>query len=510
MSRTKQIGILAGVIAAFVAMVLFPTYSLPIFGLALSGGIGYWLYKKYGSATSPRVKNSFSRHDAFRVTGTGAMISLALAADLIVGLSFIGLLLLLLVLFWLLPYWPGLVQRLANEPNENRPRAETHPEMTRVQRAQKEANVDAYKPSTFALFTFIKPGRIKAIVRGQRFMRFIMRFDGMTFIGDLKRGTDKAIPINRREYWDVKTTPEDADDSHPIPRALRKGKLDMLWLWSRHVYNLTGAVFTGIPPFQTVEVYELEQLVKVISSERDEEGEFRFVSRKDVSDHVRAAEFQFFVQIPSAETNDQVKVQLQFGLTVMCVNPYRTFYDTDNRWASRLLTAVAQEVSTKVRTLGYKEVIAADPNDPETWNQLIGPIMALNSKTKGKKGKRDAKHGLEAIGLYIKEAELFNADVFDPKLAAALADVAQAKADKEARQLRADAEKYAVDTIAAAAARHGTYGHLALQVEGNVRTAAAATKNGGDVILNIGAAQGEAVDPKTAFLKKSITGGGSE
>tara|TARA_B100000508_G_C11450506_1_gene273761 strand:- start:259 stop:1779 length:1521 start_codon:yes stop_codon:yes gene_type:complete len=498
-----------GIAIVVAALTVAATLTWGILGLAVSSVVilvlAWWLgvFKNLRTETK---KSKLTIHDIVRVATLVGLTFLALLASPVVGIAFGALIAILFALLWVLPYVPGLVQALANDPNEFRPQVETTPAMSRVEKAKLEASVAPYEESTFALFTFIKPGRVKAIIRGERFMRFIMRFDGMTFVGDVKRGTGDEIPMNRREYWDVKVTEENQDDSHPIPRSLRKGKFDLLWLWSRHVYDLTGAVFTGIPPFQTVEVYELEQLIKVLSSQEGDEGEFVLIPRKDYSDHVRAAEFQFFVQVPSAETKDQVKVRLQFALTVMITNPYRAFYDTDNRWASRLFTAVANEVSSTVRALPYKEVIAADKNTKTARNPLLKPILRLNPDATGT-GARAAAHHIGQIGLYIKEAELLDAEVADPNLADALADVAKSKADKEARQNRADAETYAVDNIAAAARRHGEYGRLALMVEGNVRTAAAATEDGGDVILNIDSARGEQVDPRTAFLRKSINGG---
>lgn len=503
------------------AVMLFGWIALA--AVVILGGIGatwhFGLFKKK-ETFDVTEKAKFTHHDLWRIVGLVIVLGLAAQADWWVGALFLGTLAFLLALPWVLPYFPGLVQALSNNPNEFRPKVETTPSMSRVEKAKQEANVGSYEPSTLAFFTFIKPGRIKAIVRGERFQRFIMKFDGMTFSGEQQFKVneakevvsivdeDKRLQRNQREYWDVEKnkTGKIDNDSHPIPLSLRKGVLDMTWLWSRHVYELTGAVFTGIPPFQTVEVYELEQLVKVISSESGDEGEFVFVSWKDYSDHVRAAEFQFFVQVPGAETKDQVKVRLQFALTVMIENPYRAFYETDNRWASRLFTAVVQEVSANVRALSYKEVIAADKNVKSARNPLLKPILRLNADATGI-GSRAAAHDIGEIGLKIKGAELIDAEVADAKLAEALADVARSKADEEARKNRANAEAYAVDNVAAAARKHGEYGRLALTVEGNVRTAAAATKDGGDVILNIDGTRGEQVDPRTAFLRKSISGG---
>lgn len=484
--------------------------GIPIF-LAVACAVAWKLgfFKKVRNVKQTLKSEPLNTRDGIRIAVVISLIFLAILADPIVGALLIGIPLVLIILLFALPYAPGLVAKLSNDPNEFREQPETTAEMSRVEKAKLEASVGSYEASTNALFSFIKPGRIKAIIRGQRFIRFIMRYDSKTFSGDLKRGTAEEIPMNRREYWNVEDTPSDAVDSHPIPHSLRNGKFDLLWLWSRHVYDLTGGVFTGIPPFQTVEVYNLELLIKVLGSEAGSEGEFVLIPYKDFSDHVRAAQFQFFVQVPGAETKDQVKVRLQFALTIVVTNPYKAFYDTDNKWAARLFTAVVQEVSAKVRELPYQDVIAAEKGTKSARNPLLKPILSLNSSAQ-RAGGRAAQDSLDAIGLRIDGVELIDAEVTSKELAIALSDIARAQADKEARMLRADGDEYAVDIVAAAAKKHGEYGRIALMVDGNVRTATAATKDGGDVILNIDSARGEQVDPRTTFLKNSISGGGSE
>ena len=410
-----------------------------------------------------------------------------------------GTLLIIVILLVVLPLIPGFVNALANNPNKFRPAANVTDEMDQVERERAEANVTAYKPSSFAFFTFLAPGQAKAIIRGKRFRRFIMRYDGFSFSGDIAYGTNEAIQPNRREYWEVKPTPKGKEDEHPIPVSLRKHPLDIVWWWSRYVYNLTGAIFVGIPPFQTVDTYELEQLRKVIGPN----GEFIFIRIKNFSDHVRTAQFQFFVQIPGAETNDQVKVKLQYAETALVTNPYRALYDTDKRWASRLSTATIQEVSSVVRGLGYEDVIAKN-SENAAQRLLTSCIMALNKKKRPKADQsRDAESGLPYIGLEIKEAELRDAEVNDSDFAKALADVAKSKADAQALDNRSAAEARAIDRRAKAARQNGHEGRRAQELQGQIATVAAA-KNG--VILNIGSDAQQDIDSKTALLRKTIQG----
>lgn len=439
--------------------------------------------------------------DLVTIAGFLVFTVILLLADPIVSQAVITLLGIILLAGFGAPLIPHLVNYLANKPNEFRPVRNIDNNSSLVDQTKRLANVGTYEASKFGFFTFIKPGRVKAIVRGERFRRFIMRYDGYTFKGDVVRN----IPQNTREYWNVIATPRGEDDSHPIPKSIRKGHLDIMWWWSRWVYFLTGGVFTGIPPFQTVETYELEQLIKVIDDSSGATGSYQFIPWKDYSDHIRAAEYQFFVQLPEVETRDQVKVRLQFALTILIVNPYCALYDTDTKWASRLFTAVVSEVTSAVGRLGYKQVTSRTTQSGEAIaNLLIQPILALNDTESAE--DRDAEFSLKTIGMVIKAAELIGADVTDAKLAAALADEAVSLVDRQAELNRSEGKAGAINNIAQAARKHGAYGELALRTEATVRTADAASKNGGTVILTAGES-GTKVDPQIAMLRESIEKG---
>ena len=440
-------------------------------------------------------------HDAKRAVFLLVIGLLVWKADPLTRNVFLSLIVTLSIMLFALPLVPGFINVLANKPDENRPKVDIQPGSDAVETERQLANVGPYEPSTFAFFTFIAPGQIKAIIRGESFRRFIMRFEGHAFRGETKSGRAEGLKVSSREFWDIVKTdksPEVNDkDAHPIPRAIRKGYFDLSWWWSRYVYDITGAVFIGIPPFQTAQVYELERFRKALGLL----GDFIFIRVKNFSDHVRAAEFQFFVQIPSAETHDQAKVKLQFALTVVVKNPYRALYDTDLRWSSRLSTAVIQAVSARVRELDYKQVIAQDATTKSSLDEAVIMLNAIGDTTSPNVATRTP---LLTIGLEVKEIELLDAEVNDPILAAHLADVAKATADAEARIKRGTAEAAVVEMTASAAQKHGPYGELALRIEGNVRTTAAASAKGSTVILTVGGDKGSAIGPDTALLQQAI------
>jgi regulator of protease activity HflC (stomatin/prohibitin superfamily) len=485
-----------------------------------------------GDKMNPKYNYDFNRYDFLRIIVLIAIITIYNSVETIVQYTFIGMTILIVMVFSA-PFVPFVAKLLSNQPNKFRPLPGTSTETGAVARLRRLANVEPYKADTLAFFTFLDPGYIKAIIRGEgegRFIRFLMRYNERSFKGNTSEGVvdwtkeekEEAekngqelkkcdrLPIKRnsRNYWEVITTPSGDNDSHPIPYNIRVGLFDLTWWWSRAIYKISGAIFTGIPPYQTVKTYKLDQFKKAINDEAGREGEFVFVRWFDYSDQLRASEFQFFVEIPSADTIDLVKVKTQFAVTVQVENPYRTYYDAGTDWASRLFTAIVQEVSAEIRGLSYKEVIGAGALDIKTSkNLLCVPILKLNEKGTG--DLRSAKFSIAEIGLFIKEAELINADVTDTKLADKLADVAVAKADKEATIIRSEGDAQGVLNISEAVKKYGTIGELALNRTTQIKTTEAASKNGGRVFLTIGSEKA-AIDTSTALLEQAIEGEGKD
>jgi len=458
-----------------------------------------------------RLAHEFNLWDVLRIAILVILVYLYYSSGAAIQNAFIVTITLALLILVGVPLFPGAARLLANKPNKFRPTSETNSDMGTIERARKTAKVAAYKVSTLAFFTFIEPGHIKAIIRGEqgRFIRFILCYDDLKFKGH----SAKHKVGNTEEYWDVIKTPEGESDSHPIPLDSRLGCLDVTWWWSKLIYQVTGAVFTGFAPYQNVKTYQLESFIKVISDTKGSEGDFVLIRWNDFSDHVRAAEFQFFVEITSADTNDQVKVKIQLAVTAVVINPFKAYY-VSGSWASRLYTAITQEVSTKVRGLGYKQVIGEGDKtktEGKKSNAISSAVMALNysdeeieeRRREGKPNERDAKYSISGIGIRIKETELITVDIVSDKLATALADVAVAAADSAAKATRSEGDARAIRNIAAAAADYGINGARALQYEAQIKTAAATKEGGGNVILTIGPGE-SAVDPKTMILKNSI------
>jgi len=418
---------------------------------------------------------------------------------------------LLVLLPFILPLIPGFVNALANKPNVKRIKTnESIAELNTQDEDEIEPIVtvrvnttDDYKPHTLAFFTFLEPGRAKIIERGDRFIRILMRYDDHSFRGETslrtKTSTGKDLakgPIARNEaaFWDVIKTPKGELDTHPISTSLRRGHFDLVWLWSRYVYRITGAVFTGIPPFQTVRTYKLSRLLKVPA----EKGGYDFEVETDYSDHFRASYFQFFVRIDEAETQDQAPLDIDFAATLRVQNPYQTAYEAAD-WSTQFTTALTNVILNHIRGLTRSEVTAEDTSDASYHaKRLSSAGMRIN-----KGDKTSHIIAIPKFGLKMDKLETLSIKVADKELKEALAGIAKSEARATARVNEGDAEAAAQGALMKKAATHGRFGELVVTTERDVRTAKAAGVNGGSVIVNTGGQQG-GVDSKTAFLRESL------
>lgn len=362
---------------------------------------------------------------------------------------YFGLPALIIIFFLIFPLFPGAVAALANEPNAHRPEPSVPPHASKLEAAKARGSVsEGYDPHTFAFFTFISPGVVKIIVRGDRFRRAIMRYDGRSFYGDTVTTHDDGTKLlfRDREYWDVDQTPKRSEDSHPIPTKLRKGYTDPIWWWSRYVYEITGAVFTGIPPFQTVYVYWLERLKHI----KGEQSEVEFYLKQDWSDQFRVAEFQFFILVAGAETRDRLPIDIKLSVTLKVNNPYKAAYDIeDSDWATQVNTQVNTEIINVVNRLYFQEIAAHDPDseaEVQGVEAIARAVHMLSRDDEDAAHARISKAGLSRIGVRIEEVEVLSIEG-PPALREALAAAAVAKAQADAVRQEAAGQHDAVKKI---------------------------------------------------------------
>lgn len=344
------------------------------------------------------------------------------------------------------------------------------------------------KKSGVHFFTKLTPGEVKIIVRGDKPVRMVMNNSSKKF----KRSGTKDDP----SHWELEniqdTTADSNDtgdstesedptsDSHPLIR----------W-WAKLVYTATGAVFTGIYPFQRVYEYEIERT----TINRDEEGRPETEKtdsnlvlnvKRDISDHFRTRQFLFPVRVASAETKDKIPLDI-IGVAEMEVqNPHKAAFGTD-RWDHAVINLVTDAIITKVKQMDLDKVLSSD-NETEA-RSISEAVEGID------------KYGFEVCGVNILKFRILEINpVLDEAglkaiQAAALA-IQQAKATITDGQARADALR----SINKANEEGGQHAVATMEAEMLVRAAKAAGAGGGNVILTPNNGSRSIVDPMQAAI----------
>ena len=388
---------------------------------------------------------------------------------------------------FVVPAVPGFIELLINKPNRNQ-----------VGSTPIDKTIPDFPKSQFGFFTFLQPGRVKIIERGNRFIRAVMRLEHHMFNGE----QENDLTPRHQEYWEVVKTPPEYTDSGPIPPHpwTKYGQFDWLvwityspisllfWIWKRWVYKKTGAVFTGIYPFQRVRIYPLEHFKRITG----EKGEVSLQRILDYSDHYRVADFQYPLQVPHVHTKDKVPVKVLVNVVARVYNPYMTAYNTDDDWGSRLTASINDAITTFVRPRPIDDVLSTEPGDVHKLAQTIEKIGVYKTK----------KGAVCEFGLIIRLAQIL--DVSPSPMTdeeRKLADLAFARIDKASREERAKGDAALIRETGRALEEHPN-ASLVLQIDGMVRAAEAAGKQGNLVLLPVGSS----FSPDQAALLHELRG----
>jgi regulator of protease activity HflC (stomatin/prohibitin superfamily) len=322
------------------------------------------------------------------------------------------------------------------------------------------------EPSGFHLFTYPEEGMVKIVIRGNRVERMIMMYGGHHFAKD--GPTDKAA------HWEI--VEGGSEDPlyliHPLVRP-----------WAQYVYALTGAVFTGIYPFQTVREYHLERTKIFREEEEGKENNLRLIVDSDISDHLRARQFLYPFRVAAADTKDKVPLNILAVLKAHVVNPHKAAYGTD-RWDQQLVNMASNAVTNYSRSHDFQEVLSAESE---------AQAHEINDKV------RDIKDDVEEYGIEIDGVDLIdlspNLSKEDKsRLYAEVLSKAAAKATVVDGKARADALR----ELNKANAEGGEHALASIQTEALVRAAEAA--KGGTIILGGGFSGGSESQTLAAIL----------
>ncbi|MBI2409497.1 hypothetical protein HYV30_00430 [Candidatus Kaiserbacteria bacterium] len=233
------------------------------------------------------------------------------------------------------------------------------------------------------LFTTVREGTAKAIMRGNSFDRFIMSFKGYRLNDPSKRWYVRAEPswqvLDHGQHRDA-----EFDDRNPLFKHL--GLFWIGWPWANSVY-----------------VYGFEWN----ETRTNPQGKKEVFARSEATDFIFVADFTYAIVTEAAETKDRLPVDLLTLATVAIRNPYRALFSGED-WMERITSAINRYARLYVANQKYEDLLRASGTDDDT--SYSAPIIRLSLELpddKNPDGSLKDPHGLQGrYGIEIRTADL--------------------------------------------------------------------------------------------------------
>ncbi len=319
-------------------------------------------------------------------------------------------------------------------------------------------------------FTLIEPGEVKFVARGDNIVRAIMNTSRKSFA---KVGTPRD-----ESYWKVIDSNVTDEPIHYVWGPLR-------W-WAGYVYSLTGAVFTGIYPFQRVREYSLERTKVSRSEQLNADGKIEenisLTVERDISDHYRLRRFIRYEHVIGAETKDKIPVDFLFAMECETSNPFMAAFGIDE-WDEALSNFAADQLTQHTRTMTLDQILTAD--DAAQAKLLKDALLASTDPQ-------------EEIGITIKTVRFLKQDPrVSPEELQKLRAEAMARQQAKATRIDGGARADVLRDMNKATEEGGASALANLEAETRARVAAAAGAKG--IVI-----MGQGVDPIQAAQLRAL------
>lgn len=226
------------------------------------------------------------------------------------------------------------------------------------------------------LFTKVREGTVKAIMRGDSFERFVMSFAEHHLNDPEKPWHDAARPD-----WEVIHHGRDADRYD-----------DRSWIL-RHL----GLYWVGWPWRASVYIYQFEW--NETFTERSS-GKEKVLPRAEPTDFIYVADFTYAIVTEEAETKDRLPTDELTLATVAVRNPYRALFSGED-WMRRITAAINRHVRDFVGGQTFEELIEAKSSD-----EFSAPIIELNERLPDDKPGQQPNGLKGRYGVEIRTADL--------------------------------------------------------------------------------------------------------
>lgn len=235
------------------------------------------------------------------------------------------------------------------------------------------------------LFTTVKEGTVKVVMRGGSLDRFLMSFSGY----HLNDPANKQYRADQPE-WEVLYHGKDnrhgftrEDDEYYDTRPALLRHLGLYWVgwpWANSIY---------VYAFEWNETY----------TER-ENGEEKVLPRSEATDFIYVADFTYAIVTDSAQTQDRLPTNELTLVTLAVRNPYRALFSGED-WMRRVTAAINRHVRTFIGDEDFQSLIST-----KDLTEFSAPIIALTDKLPDDKTD-NPPYGLQGrYGVAIRTADL--------------------------------------------------------------------------------------------------------
>ncbi len=193
------------------------------------------------------------------------------------------------------------------------------------------------------LFTTVKEGTAKAIVRGKSFERFIMSFEGY----HLNNPSKKQWHRQDKPDWEVLYHGRENLDGFPEDDRRYD---DRPW-WLRYL----GLYWVGMPWAYSVYVYGFEWNETIT----DKGGKEKILPRAEATDFIFVADFVYAIETDGAETKDHLPIDELTLVTVAIRNPYRALFSGED-WMRRVTAVINRLVRDFVGKHKFENLVSVN------------------------------------------------------------------------------------------------------------------------------------------------------
>lgn len=288
------------------------------------------------------------------------------------------------------------------------------------------------------LFTFVKEGTAKAIMRGGEFVRLVMEFENFHLNDPHQNYYDPSKPD-----WQVIYHGAKADSDGKLIPGHERDVLHSDGFYDRRPWllKITGLHWVGIPPVATVYKYRFKW--KEISTSAD--GRPCIRPRDEMTDYIYISDFTYGLYSGKAQTVDGVTVEIIHVDTVAVRNPYHALF-VGKDWLPRTESVTGREARNHIGKRTFFQ-LRSETDETEAEKILADsfsvPILALNARLPD---ETRPPFGLEGrYGITIRSADMFELQ-YEGSERLEAAFTAQIVATEEAKAAITEAEGVAAAT----------------------------------------------------------------